>query len=295
MEGGFNGGNFMLSVNEIASIFDIHHPISVKNDILNYGNTGFKSLKTQLKWMMRIKSIVIVCVNGRDGLHGGMEHLRDKLRIELEPLGVEPNNIFTRSWNHGDNENQDGQPDIQDLKDKILECNQRPSYLALIGHSYGGWAVAKLSRLLHYNRFNVNFVGLVDPVFGLLNFPDPFDHPNFPEAGDHPKGNVIKNWYQATGIEYVGNLCLGIIAPCYPILGNGISCGYQDVEGAEPIEEFFLKNWDGERETKCCGVIVNDQCIGDTVHIKTTHTSIDDNQWIWRQIYEQISKDIREL
>ncbi|PFK46727.1 hypothetical protein COJ23_22245 [Priestia megaterium] len=221
--------------------------------------------------------VVIICISGRGGVGSpsGMVDLRDKLRNALTPLGVIPDNIFHRSWNHGESDNPFGAPWVSDLNREIERRTSNPSYLAVIGHSYGGWAACRLSNA---TKRIPDFVGLIDPVFGPSN--------TFVE-GDRPRGQLIKNWYQNNSIVG-GDPCTGWgKAPCGPT-SNGISCGYKSVPGAhENIKEEFDKTWEGNRKRA--------RCPWGRVHILTSHVTLDDNQWIQRQIYDKLVSDIGRI
>lgn len=81
-------------------------------------------------------------------------------------MGVNPDNIFRRSWNTDHDSDPSGAPDANDINSEIERRTTNPSYLAIIGHSYGGWAACKVSKIT--NRVP-DFVGLIDPVFGPDN------------------------------------------------------------------------------------------------------------------------------
>lgn len=222
--------------------------------------------------------VVIACISGRGGVAGagrGMVQLRDTLRNELQSLGIKPDNIFRRSWNHNQDDNPFGAPWVEDLLREIDRRSKNPSYLAIIGHSYGGWAACRLSRVT--SRVP-DFVGLIDPVFGSTS--------TFTN-GDIPRGKFIKNWYQNNSV-FGTEPCTGIGVPCSPA-SNGISCGYQNVPGAhENVNEHFLKDWEGNRKRVSCGV-------GPRRHLLTSHLNIDEDQWIHRQIRDQIYNDLSKL
>lgn len=227
-----------------------------------------------------LSRVVIVCVNGRSGTGGGMEKLRNKLRQKLSPFGIPRDNIMTRSWNRNADDDPFSAPNLDDLKGIIRVRARNPTYLALIGHSYGGWACSQLSRSLKlHDRIHTNFVGLVDPVYGPSNSVG---------SDDWPEAIVIRNWYQNNGIS-AGNQCLPgrAMVPCSRIEG-GVSCGYRNVRGAEIIKETFVKKWNGDRIRKTCE-------LGRKIHLYVTHTTMDDNKWIWRQCYDQISEDLDRL
>ncbi|MDA2068443.1 hypothetical protein PDN02_28445, partial [Bacillus cereus] len=225
--------------------------------------------------------IVIGCISGLFGHadvigNSAMRNLRDFLRNYLKDY-VNPENIFYQSWNPGSGYEDVpfSEPNTGILDAEIQRRSRNPSYLALIGFSYGGWAVSRLSRI---TRRMPDFIGLIDPVYG------PF---NSIKENDIPRGNSIKSWYQ--------NYAINELEPCtgatkIPCIGNqsGIFCGNQHVPGAENIHEEYLKNWDGNRERKPCPLIGR-------VPIHSTHANIAGNHWIWRQISEKIYSDIRNI
>ncbi|XKK19175.1 hypothetical protein HFP67_23655 [Bacillus sp. CB102A.1] len=103
---------------------------------------------------------------------------------------------------------------------------------------------------------------------------------------DIPRGLSITNWYQNNCI-ILGDVCTEIgKVPCSSS-SAGLSCGYSDVPGAVNIKEEFMKDYDGNRERETCPF--------GHKHILTSHTEMDDNQWIRRQICEKIYDDIRKL
>lgn len=218
--------------------------------------------------------VIVVCISGRAGVSSpsGMTNLRDKLRESLLPLGVVSDNIFRRSWNHNEDDNPFGAPWVSDLNREINQRTEDPTYLALIGHSYGAWAACRLSNAT--NRVP-DFVALIDPVFGPTNT-DPV----------RPMSSFVKSWYQRKGIKRGDCFGIGKI-PCVSA-SNGISCGYHPVPGAdENQEEEFVKNWDGEIQTANCP-------FGE-VPVEESHVSLDDNQWIWHSIHDKLVDDIQAL
>lgn len=220
--------------------------------------------------------VVVICINGRSGMNSpGISNLRDTLYVRLSQLGVPSRNIFRRSWNENEDGNPLGAPWIWDLNNEIDERSRKPSYLAIIGHSYGGWAACRLSRV---TAKLPNYIGLIDPVFGPGNTMN---------ATDVPRALSIKNWYQKNGVTSA-NPCSGFgMIPCFPA-ENGLSCGYQDVPGAQNMLVRYLRNWDGAPSTV--------QCPGlGEVPIPASHGNIDDDVWIQRQITEHIVQDVKKM
>ncbi|MBU3187682.1 hypothetical protein [Clostridium estertheticum] len=221
-------------------------------------------------------NVVIVCISGRSGSNGptGMTKIRDMLRNELAPLEINPENIFRRSWNHNQDDNPAGIPDVNDINSEIDSRTDTPSYLAIIGHSYGGWAACRVSKVT--NRVP-DFVGIIDPVFGFENSMG---------SDDIPRGSFIKNWYQNNSIIN-GDTCTGLgKIPCSKSEG-GFSCGYQNVEGATNIQEEFMKDWNGNRKRV--------SCVGGRKHVLTSHIDIDEDDWIYRQIRDQLYSDLSRI
>jgi hypothetical protein len=52
---------------------------------------------------------------------------------ELGALGVIPENIFHRSWNHRRDEDPFSAPDVDVINDQTNSRSEDPSYLAIIG------------------------------------------------------------------------------------------------------------------------------------------------------------------
>ncbi|PAE38379.1 hypothetical protein [Bacillus sp. 7884-1] len=217
--------------------------------------------------------VIVICISGLSGT-GGMDGIRDKLHEVFVPHGVNPDNIFRRSWNKENESDPSAEPWVDDLNREINRRTELPTYLAIIGHSYGGWAACRLSKVT--NRVP-DFVALIDPVFGPDNI--------FNQNQDYPRGNLIRNWYQTNSPVFV-DPCTGIKIPCTREVG--LHCGYSNVPGAhENIEEAKKRNWWGNHERTSCP--------GGRKHEPTSHIDIDSDQWIWRQISNQIYYDIIEL
>ncbi len=267
----------------------IQHPIikgcasSLKKLIARRRRTGVNKpllnprVALARKFPVPNNDVVIVCISGfRGGTKNGMTRLRDTLRNRLRSAyGVNPENIFHRSWNINHSNDPLFFPLVNDLTREINRRNSNPSYLAIIGHSFGGWAACRLSKVT--NKIP-NFIGLVDPVFGISN--------TLMKPRDVPRGSVITNWFQDNGIS-IPSMCLDKTRPCTPLI-NGISCGFQDVPGAvrKPVE--FLRTASGTIRT------VN--CLGQgRVRLRASHVTIDDDARIHRLIFNQINNDLRKI
>ncbi|MCY9257516.1 hypothetical protein MOE92_20920 [Bacillus spizizenii] len=212
-----------------------------------------------------MKDVIIICINGWSGggSTGGMVTLKEKLQDALVPLGVPSNNIFRRSWNHGGDEDARDDPNTSDLLTEIYHRTSNPSYLGIIGHSFGGWAACRLSR--DTNR-EPDFVGLIDPVFGVDNVIRP---------PDRPRGKKIHNWYQHNSINN-GDPCTGLgRIPCSKAY-DGVACGHSNVTNAINKRERYEKWADGSVKRVNCGF--------GKAKVLTSHHKMDDNPWIHQNI-----------
>lgn len=220
--------------------------------------------------------IVIVCISGRGGGNkNGMTKLRDKLRTELTSLyGVNPANILHVQWNKNHNSDPRYQPLTKQITNEINKRSQDPSYLAIIGHSYGGWAACRVSKI---TKKIPNFVGLIDPVFGPSNTLNP---------EDLPRGIKKINWFQNNGIQGIRDCPPILRVPCSS-RSEGISCGFQGVPGATPNRVRFLRNWDLTTRSV--------DCSGKTVKLRAYHTNIDDDKGVHREIFDQINSDLKGI
>ncbi|MCY8953214.1 hypothetical protein MOE39_05005 [Bacillus cereus] len=227
---------------------------------------------------MVLDDVVIACISGLSGVseNSGITMLRDTLQTYLSPLGVKPENIFRRSWHHSQDGNVGAEPWTEDLNNEINNRTANPSYLAIIGHSYGGWAACRLSKVT--NR-EPDFIGLIDPVFG---------RDNVLERRDYPRGKYIINWHQNNFITYIR---CGTGIPCFRGR-DGIMCGFTNVPGAvNNIDKEYMEDW--ERN------IVYENCGTDRFPIRirkrTSHTELDAHKGIHRDIYDKLSGDISKL
>lgn len=215
---------------------------------------------------------IVMGIWGRAG-GNGIPGLISELAPRLTALGVPGNNIFSMSWNPNHNDDPFKSPDTNRHLAEINARTATPSYVAIIGHSYGGWAACRLSRRLQPAP---NFVALIDPVFG----------PN----GDleqivQPFGANIHNWYQRNSITEptVVEDCLGTVVGC----PGGVSCGRQ-IPGINNHEVQWRRDWNGNRLRRRCS-------FGGRKPRHSFHTNIDSDRHVWRQIIEQVEMDVRAL
>ena len=222
-----------------------------------------------------ISRIVVMGIWGRAG-GNGIPALLNKIKPRLVNFGVPSDHIFSTSWNPAENDNPFGMPDTYTHKNEINAREASPSYVALIGHSYGGWAACQLSQVLERRP---NFVGLIDPVFG--------------PRGDiekivQPQGFNIHNWYQRNSIlEPILDDCSGRSLGCgFEIEGlEGLSCGRPiDIPGINNHEVRWQRDWDGNQQMRDCMFFDKPR--------HSYHVTIDSDRFVWRQIIEQIEADI---
>lgn len=216
-----------------------------------------------------INHVVVMGIWGRAG-GDGIPELITELAPRLITRGVPASNVFSLSWNPDHNDNPFEAPDTDQHLAEAHARTATPSYVALIGHSYGGWAVCRLSRRLQPAP---DFVALIDPVFG----------PN----GDmeqivQPVGANIHNWYQRNSITEPTAVedCLGTAVGC----PGGVSCG-RSIPGINNHEVQWRRDWDGEELRR--------NCLGERKPRHSFHLSIDSDRHVWRQIIEQIETDIK--
>lgn len=206
---------------------------------------------------------------GGDGIPGLLKELLPR----LTGLGVQPENVFSVSWNPTHNDDPVGNPDMARQLEMVRRRVPSPSYVAIIGHSYGGWAACRLSRELLRPP---NYVALIDPVFGPLGDS---------ERIVAPVGDNIHNWYQRNSITEptVFEDCLGRVVGC----PGGVSCG-RSIDGIHNHEVKWRRKWNGNKMKRSCGFGVRRPRYA-------FHLNIDSDRHIWRQITEQIEFDIRAL
>jgi len=214
---------------------------------------------------------IVIGVWGRAG-GNGIPGLISELAPRLTALGLPDNNIFSISWNPSHNDDALRTPDTDRHLAEISARAATPSYIAIIGHSYGGWAACRLSRRLQPAP---DFVALIDPVFG----------PNGDfEQVVQPFGANIHNWYQRNSITEptVVEDCLDAVVGC----PGGVSCG-RSIPGIHNHEVQWRRDWNGNRLRR--------RCLDGRKPRHSFHTNIDSDRHVWRQIIEQIESDIRRL
>lgn len=202
----------------------------------------------------------------------GIAHWIGQLTPKLTALGVPANHIWSMSWNpnQAHNNNPWGTPDTEKHLAELYGREPNPSYVALIGHSYGGRAACLLSQRL--NR-PPNYVALLDPVFGPMGKS---------EAVIEPRGDVVQNWFQRNAIVVTRiEDFLGVVASLVPL---EISLG-RSIPNAENFEVKFRRKSDGTRAT----------WPGTDVPQRISHVTIDGDEFIWSQIIQKIVNDVRNL
>ncbi|OHY73338.1 hypothetical protein [Priestia aryabhattai] len=228
---------------------------------------------------VQLKDVVIVCIGGfrfTGNPDVGVKDLVGRLQTALEDLGVPKNNIFHRSWNEGNDSDPGKPPQKGDILKEIDKRSPNPSYLAIIGHSFGGWTACRVSR---DTVRKPDYVGLIDPVFGTDNSMEPIDN---------PRAVKLRSWTQDNGIEFFGGPCFNHPVPCSSSRA-GFACGYKDVEDAyvEDYQAFdveYKQNWDGS--------IAKHKCRWWEIDTRAVHTNMDENGNIRKLICNEIFDDI---
>lgn len=198
--------------------------------------------------------VVIMGISGFSGGGDGegIPKLMERLRSEIgQPLSIPDRNIFFTKWNPTSNPNPTSAPDIGKLKEAIEIVTPNPSYLAIIGHSFGAWGAIRLSRALPYEP---HFIGLIDLVY------------NVGSDNVFPRGRIVHTWHQD-------------IVPPY---GESLS----HVPGVTSHHVTMQETWDRE---SICSVRILGKCVRKK---RTSHTDIDSNERVWRDIYDVLKPDI---
>jgi hypothetical protein len=253
-----------------------------------------------------------VVIAGITGFAGGseagvgllIEELKGLLSDLGEGLGVPASNIIRMAWNLDSQfTNPFLKPDTDTHRDSVIAISKEPSYVAVIGHSLGGWSACLLSeRLAGELAEKPDYVALIDPVFG--------------DAGDFedavlPDAKVSDNWYQRNAIwvtdmdhcagkifDPLSSLLLGgleiSIKRCGEVGSHsgammGLSCGRKlDPTRVRNHERKWEKDRDGNVEKISCPIPPKKKRF-------ISHTSIDDDEHIWELIERKIMSDLRAL
>lgn len=91
--------------------------------------------------------VVVIGIWGRAG-GDGIPGLIKELTPRLTAIGVPDNNLFSMSWNPDHNDSPFETPNTDRHLREVQVQTASPSYVAIIGHSYGGWAACRLSHQL---------------------------------------------------------------------------------------------------------------------------------------------------
>ena len=222
---------------------------------------------------------VIMGIWGRGGAgdsenpENGIANWLSSKTPELTALGVPADHIFSMSWNPAGNDDALGHPATALHIKELFEREPNPSYLALIGHSFGGRSVCLLSSFLTRSP---DYIALLDPVFGPFgDFEDTIK----------PVGDVIDNWYQRNAIALATELedCLGAVTGCF----FGVSCG-REIEGVNNHLVEFMKDSNGTPLMRPC-------ITGGEAKRHITHITIDSDEFIWGNIIARVMSDIANL
>lgn len=229
-----------------------------------------------------VSKAIVMGIWGRGGgddatdQNDGIAYWIDQLKPQLAALGVPDDHIWSTSWNPGHNDNPFDLPATAQHVNDLIAREANPSYVALIGHSFGGRAVCLLSR--QFDR-DPDYVALIDPVFGPMGDNEQVIEPN---------GATIQNWYQRNAIAVIseGEDCSGTLAAGLPL---GISLG-RSIPNAENFEVKYQRHADGTPVTR------PQPCPdGKLAPMQITHVTIDGDEFIWGQIIDKVISDIRNL
>lgn len=218
-------------------------------------------------------------IDGKDGGKGGNKEMRDRLLNELK---VPPQNIYRQAWNDVDDTAATRGPStgvhVRSLNERVTAQGlTKPSYLALIGHSYGGWASISLSNDPNLPK-KADLIFLFDPVFGSQNVSD----------SSTGRAERIVNYFQDS---------LAFSPPsCFPTSSssacvNGVSCGSyvynRDQKPSHNIRSDYQRWRDGSA--------ITDSCLGIATSRVQNHTDIDDDRFIQGQASTMVLNDVRAL
>jgi peptidoglycan hydrolase-like protein with peptidoglycan-binding domain len=222
---------------------------------------------------------VIMGIWGRGGAGdeahpgNGIAFWLNEFTPQLTALGVPADHIVSISWNPIQNDIPFAVPDTNFHLGVLQNIEPNPSYLALIGHSYGGRSVCVLSNRL---RAQPDYVALLDPVFGPFGDID---------RTIVPRGKRIDNWFQRNAIHFITEEeeCSGFPTGCL----LGVSCG-REIDNANNQQVFFQRGRAGDPLKRPC------PDNGEANRL-ITHTNIDSDEFIWGQIIQNILSDIENL
>lgn len=236
-----------------------------------------------------MESVYVVGTWGRDGSNGGIDDIVERLRRELAPFGVPGKNVYTQAWSksRATDDLPGDVPATEKHVERLMSLSPNgASYLALIGHSFGGWAAARMSTSLPPS-LPVSSVFLLDPVI-MKGYRDRSN-----ESG--VKSSYGINFYQDQSIIDIDPCILGQIAETQIAIGNrcdllgDFSCG-------QKFHGLSEGNWKVTYQRNSQGVDLKKSCdlIG-RQKLRTSHTSIDDDAYLQETIVNKIVDDVRNL
>lgn len=211
--------------------------------------------------------------NDDDGVSGICKQITDTLPIKTYQSGYR----YAVSWNPL-TDDQEPFPNMFDepfttLHQSLLNILVQASgtqeqnvaklnagFLGVVGHSYGGWAAARLSVDGNGNLRRPDRTYLIDPVFGD-------SHSRLEDAKAYPLQGGI-SWYQNVGVLPADS--------CFFMNGCGWPCGYDGVDGLEDIKWNIVKDINCESKKVDCPFSKREQL--------TWHTQIDGDQCLKSKI-----------
>ncbi|MCC7164229.1 MAG: peptidoglycan-binding protein [Anaerolineae bacterium] len=285
--------------------FQTHHALAVIDSKVDPGGNTLKKINALLEAQIlpeeptlvvppalprtnKLANIVVIGIWGwrGDGIPGdpsaGIVNGIEKIRTELKKVGFvdaeqeEKSKVWSTSWNPTFNSFPFVNPATQTHLDDLYGREPNPTYVALIGHSLGGFAACRLSNTL--NR-PPDYVALLDPVFGVHGQSSPTVL---------PRGARVHSWYQDNAAFVVTK-----VEECSGNLLAGISLFYgREIENAENPMQKVIHQMDAQgnplkREDTCAD--------GTHANRFITHADIDSDQYLWNTIIKQILSDVAGL
>lgn len=218
-------------------------------------------------------------IEGKDGGQGGNKEMRDRLLNELK---VPPQNIYRQAWNDVDDRSPTRSPStgvhVRTLNELVAaQGRTKPSYLALIGHSYGGWASISLSNDPNLPK-KADLIFLFDPVFGSANVSD----------SSTGRAERIVSYFQ-DGLAFSPPSCFPTSSSSACVAG--VSCGsYVYNRDQKPVAN-IRSDYQRWRD----GSAITDSCLGIPTARVQNHTDIDDDRFIQGQASTMVLNDVRAL
>jgi hypothetical protein len=237
-----------------------------------------------------MNGVIVSGIWGRAGNDGGVEKLIDGDKgymrsVLVNDFKVPPANIYVQGWNSNNDSNPNNAPSTDVHQRRFVERLNalgkiKPSYFALVGHSFGGWSSLKLSRLSGMPTPDLLFT--IDPVIGAAN--------NGNSEDTRGNAKLMVNFYQTNYIESLGDVC-GVNFTVLPCIA-GLSCG-RTVHNTAPHRA--AQNIHLPYQAWSDGSYIIDRCLVADVNRAQTHTSIDQDRFVIAEASRVIVKGVGDL